>query len=476
MLSDSRLWRVCSTPIVAALAVGAVYARPPAAAVNAPKDPAPQFSEDKTYDLGSLVNLGLSSDPATRGAWFRAGAAAAAVGEAGAAYFPKINARFEGGSDKWYTPSATAPDNFSRSQATTIRSSEYLLMDFGRRAADVRRAVSAFDAAGLTYERKLQRVVFEIQRCYFAHEAALARQSAAAAVLEFSRLLFTTVNKESESGLSAAPELLAARKKVLESEYEVESANALARTTLGDLCVSAGLPANAHLRVAASQPPASTVDLREQAGKIIEKALSSRPDLAARAADVRASEAATRRAAADFFPEIRLEGKYAYSSFGYDASAGKQGGSYREGLNGYGGFLVASWDVFDGFERIQKERRRKQEEMAAREDLAQARLNATRDVWTAYHDTLSAARRVDYAEGFVASSKETFEAAQSAYRSGLATVSELSDAAGQLALAKSTRAGALADYSTTLAAVAFAAGVPTADGNLPRSRAAAKKR
>jgi hypothetical protein len=39
---------------------------------------------------------------------------------------------------------------------------------------DVQRAISVFDAAGLTYERKLQQVVFEIQRCYFAHEAGLS--------------------------------------------------------------------------------------------------------------------------------------------------------------------------------------------------------------------------------------------------------------------------------------------------------------
>lgn len=282
------------------------------------------------------------------------------------------------------------------------------------------------------------------------------------------------MKRETETGLSAGPELFATRKKVLEAEYEAESARSLVRTTLGDLCISVGLPANAHLKVAASQPPVSTVNLREQAGKLIEKALESRPDLAARAAEVRASEAATRRATADFFPEVRLEGKYAYSAFGYDAAAGKQHGSYREDLNGYGGFLVASWDIFDGFERLQKERRRKQEK-AAREELQQARLNATRDVWTSYQDNLSAARRVDYAEGFVASARETFEATQSGYQSGLCTISEYSDAAGQLALARSARAGALAEYSTSLAAMAFAAGMPAAGGDpAPKSAGAGK--
>lgn len=57
---------------------------------------------------------------------------------------------------------------------------------------------------------------------------------------------------------------------------------------------------------------------------------------------------------------------------------------------------------------------------------------------------------MDYAEGFVAYAKETCEAAQSACRSCLCTVSKLSAAAGQFALAQSTRAGTGAYFATAL--------------------------
>lgn len=442
----------------------------------APRDSRPGFSVKESQDLGSLIDLGLANHPGTRAAWFRARAASAAVGEARAACYPRISARFEGGSDQWYTPAANGPDNFRREQATTVLSLEYLLLDFGRRAADVEQSVARFDAAGLAYERQLQQVVFGVQRCYFAHEAALWRERAAASLLEVAQVLFSTVKKETETGLSSTPELLAARKKVFEAESEAEAARALVRTTLGDLCVAVGLPADTPLKVASSSPPASTTDLREKVEKLIGQALSTRPDLAARAADVRASEAATRRAAADFFPEIRLEGKYAHSTFGYDAHDGRTKGSYAEDLNGYGGFLVASWDLFEGFERVQKERRRRDEEKAAREELEQARLDATRDVWTAYHDNLSAASRVDFAESFVTSAKETFDAARSGYESGLCTISEYSEAAGQLAFAQSVRAGALSDYSTSLAALAFASGMPRIGEDLPTAHQSGKEK
>jgi outer membrane protein TolC len=245
---------------------------------------------------------------------------------------------------------------------------------------------------------------------------------------------------------------------VLDAQYELEAARALVRNTLGELCIAVGIPANSPLTLASNDLPTSSGDLRESAGKLIEAALTSRPDLAARAADVRASEAASQRAEADFFPEVKLEGNYAYSAFQYKAETGKDKGTNAAGINGYGGFITAKWDIFDGFERVERVRKRRDEESAAKEELEGSRLAATQDVWTSYHDTLSAARRVDFAEGFVASAQENLNATEAAYKAGLSQVSELTEAAGQLAAARSVRAGAVADYSTNLAALALAVG------------------
>jgi outer membrane protein TolC len=456
MLFDSRWRRIFTTPMIA-LVIGCLFSGL-AFAENSTIRETPVFKESKTYDLGRLLELGMANNPKTRAAWFRAEAAYAGSREARAPYFPKVGAAFEGGVDKWYTPAITAPNVFTRQQATTVLSIEYLLLDFGRRAADVSRAVALFDAAGFVYERKLQEVVFEIQRRYFAHEAALWKERAAASLLEFAKAAEQTIEMEVRNGLSARPELLRARKNVLDAQYELEAARALVRNTLGELCIAVGIPANSRLTLASNELPTSSGELRESAGKLIEAALTSRPDLAARAADVRASEAASQRAEADFFPEVKLKGNYAYSAFQYEAETGRDKGTNAAGINGYGGFITAKWDLFDGFERVERLRKRRDEESAAKEALEGSRLAATRDVWTSYHDTLSAARRVDFAEGFVASAQENLNATEAAYKAGLSQVSELTEAAGQLAAARSVRAGAVADYSTSLAALALAVG------------------
>ena len=426
------------------LAVGCFYSEL-AFAGNSTIRETPVFKESTSYDLGRLLELGMANNPKTRAAWFRAEAAYAGSREARAPYFPKVGAAFEGGADKSYTSAIPAPNVFTRQQATTVLSIEYLLLDFGRRAADVSRAVALFEAAGFVYERKLQEVVFEIQRRYFAHEAALWKERAAASLLEFAKTAEQTVEMEVRNGLSARPELLRVRKNVLDAQYELEAARALVRNTLGELCIVVGIPANARLTLASNEFPVSSGDLRESAGKLIETALTSRPDLAAREADVRAAEAARHRAEADFFPEVKLEGNYAYSAFQYTAETGEDKGTNAAGINGYAGFITAKWDLFDGFERVERVSKRRDEERAAREELEGTRLAATRDVWTSYHDTLSAARRVDFAEGFVASAQENLNATEAAYKAGLSQVSELTEAASQLAAARSVRAGAVAE-------------------------------
>ncbi len=418
----------------------------------------PVFESSRAYDLGSLVELAMANNPKTRAALFSALASKAAVGEARAPYYPRLSAEFLGGYDKWYTPATEAPDFFRRQQATAVLSIEYLLLDFGRRAADVSRAVALFEAAGLMVDRKVQEVVFAVQSRYFAHEAALAKEAAASSMLEAARTAVETIRLEVETGLSAKPELLQAKRILLDAEYGLAAAAALSRNTLGELCVATGLPANAPVQLSAGDASASTAPLRENVGGLIEKALSIRPDLAAKAGEVRASEAATRRAQADFLPEVRLQADYAYSAFQYDSETGPKSNANAAGINGYGAFLNVKWDLFDGFERVERLQKNAAEEDAARESLEAARLDASRDVWTSYHDTLSASRRVDAAEGFVASARENFLSIEAASRTGLSQVSELAEAAGILAEARFERAEALAVYLTTVAELALAVG------------------
>lgn len=413
----------------------------------------------KTYHLGSLIDLALNNNPSTRAAWSQAKAASASVGEARALYYPWVRADFTGGYDNNYLPTMGGPTVYSRNQATVFLSMEYVLLDFGRRDADVGRTVALFHALGLSYQRKLQETIFAVQKVYFAHEASLWRKKAAEKNLVFTTTLADMIARENGTGLSAIPELLQARKRVLEAQYEVEAANALVKNTLGQLCVVVGVAANTPLHVAETEPPVSTKKIRADVDELVKRSLLMRPDIAARVAEVKASKEATKRAVADFFPTVKLEGQYIATGMGYNATQGTENGYYNpHGAIGYSGLVTASWDIFDGFNRVFKVRQRQEEDKVAEKNLEDTKLSTTRDVWTSYNDALAAEERVKFAEGFVASAQESFNATKAAIETGLTNITDLTEAGSNLSLSQSEMAKAVADYSTALALLAFSVG------------------
>ena len=431
-------------------------------AAAAPVSAVPQFSSQKSYNLGNLIDLALNNNPSTRAAWSQAKAASASVGEARSLYYPWVKAGFNGGYDSNYVPLTTGFNVYNRTQATVFFSLEYILLDFGRRDADVARTIATFNALGLTYQRKLQEIIFAVQKVYFAHEAALWKKKAAETNLAFLSTLADMIARENVTGLSAGPELLKARKQVLEAQYEVESATAKVKNTLGELCVATGLPANTPLQITTTERPVSTKKLRGDANELVRRALVFRPDIAARVAELKASKEATRRAIADFFPVIKLHSDYINNTFGYTATDGNLNGTYGgAGVSGVNGFVMASWDIFDGLERIFKVRQRQEEDKVAERNLEQTKLNTTRDVWTSYNDSLTAEQRVNFAEGYVASAKETFDAVKTAVETGLTNVTDFAESGSNVANADSELASAVADYSTALALLAFSVGTTT---------------
>ena len=106
-------------------------------------------------------------------------------------------------------------------------------------------------------------------------------------------------------------------------------------------------------------------------------------------------------------------------------------------------------------------RRRQEEDKIAERELEQTKLNVTRDVWTSYNDSLAAEQRVGFAEGYLASAKESFLAIKTAVESGLTNVTDFAESGSNVANADAELASATADYSTALALLAFSVGSTT---------------
>ena len=417
------------------------------------------FDPNHSYELAPLIELSLANNPNTRSAWFNALASSASVGEAKAPYYPKLRFQASAGYDQGYNPIQTGPETYQRVSIKPGLQLEYLLLDFGRRAADVRRTVALLEGANLSFSRRVQTTVFAVQQSYFAHTAALSQREATRTNLEFTRTLLAMVEAQVANGLGTQPELDAAKKTFSQAEFDLATADRNVEVTLGNLRVATGLEANAPLRVTLDSKENGPLEgLSGKVDQLIDTAVAKRPDLAARVADIQASRAATERAKADFLPKVSLQGSWNNESYGYKAQQSGVNGTFNNTYNNVGGFAVMSWDLFDGFERVERVKKRQAEESEARSNAEATRLETTRDVWTSYNDSLKARKRVTYALSLVTSANENFNAAQAAFQNGLATITELISSQSSLAAARFEQAGAQADYLTSLASLSLAMG------------------
>jgi outer membrane protein TolC len=215
-------------------------------------------------------------------------------------YYPKASFRMEGGVDQAYSVAANGPTYYTRGRTAPGFFLEYLLVDFGRRRADVERTLFALDAASLRYDRQLQRTIFGVQRSYFAHSAALegeesaerlAEQETVRAELEIQRLdtildvwssyyaVFTSRRRVQfaqaalkssqenfdaaqaffEDGLATAPELVSAQSELAAARSERARAIADYLTAIASLTLAMGRPVTTASKEGSSSkyPPAA---------------------------------------------------------------------------------------------------------------------------------------------------------------------------------------------------------------------------
>jgi outer membrane protein len=410
------------------------------------------------YGLADLIDFAHRANPETRRAWEEARAAAAQVGRAEAAYYPTLFFMATGGTTR-------AADGGPSLGTFTVEGPgvspqlqlNWILLDFGRRSASVKRRGQELFQANFAFNRKLQEVAFAVSRHYFNLEASRARVTAARATLESAVAVEEAVGARVEEGLATRPDWLLARQERARAAFEVEDALGAVDDAQAALAQSLGIPPTALMRLADLSALALPTGLADSVEQIIDRTLSRRPDLASRLAALRAREAEERRAAAEFWPRLAFSGSVDQAVQWY--RVGPPFGRFTMNETEYRAFLRFEWNLFEGFERENALREARSLREAAEAELAALELQAIREVWKAYSDVKTALRRYDYALALLAASQEAYEATLESYRSaGLATVIDLLTAQRDLARARTTEIQSRAELLTAAAALTFAAG------------------
>jgi outer membrane protein TolC len=413
----------------------------------------------QVYDLPKLIDLAQQTNPETRATWQGTRAAAARLGIAEGAYLPTLSAI--GMASYAHLPDydMTGPFLVGTGVLEPLLRLDWLLLDFGRRTADVDSAAQTLLAANLQFNRKQQSVIFAVQKSYFAFDASRARVAARETALKAAVAVEQATGIRSRAGLASVTDTLLARQVVLQQQFDIDSARRDVHAAEAQLAQAIGISPASLPEVASFSSLPLPQGLPGSVDSLLQQAVSTRPDLAAKFAEVRAREADLERASADYLPKLSANGFLGRAYRELDSiNLGPNGTTFYPKKTTAGIGVQLSWELFEGFIRDNRVREAKARRDQARADLDALQLASQAEVWTAYADFQSALSQHQFAVALVATTKSGYDSALTGYGSGITSFVDLlaaeRDYARALAVEVDTRAAIL----DSAAALAFAVG------------------
>jgi outer membrane protein TolC len=419
------------------------------------------------YSLVELIDTAQRRNPTTRVAWEQARQAAINVGIARAAYLPALTASAVAGWEHvvFPFPSNLVPQGFIVFNAQEFipqLTVNYLLLDFGGRAAAVEAAGQLSIAGNVAFTAAHQLLIFNVTRAYLTLDGADAALRGARQGLADAKVVQQSAEALIGRGLNTIVDVQLARRGTAQAQYDLAQADTAQHDAMYTLLAAMDLPPTTKLRVdSASERPlpprtAHTVD------DVLSEALRQRPDLLAGVAKLRATDAEIAAARSALFPKASLSanvqgnfGRLSVDNTPYLGVAKPQ----------YAALLKFEWPLYEGglLQNKLSLAQSKREETAAA--LKERTDQALREVALAYDQVDTGLQQYDAAIALQTASETAFHSASDSYAHGVGTLTDATSAQTGLATARTAVARAHAQSLINAAALAFATGELTSSAD-----------
>jgi len=431
----------------------------------------------KVYNLAELIDIAERNNPETRVAWERARGAAAAVGLSESAYYPFLVASAAAGYDRAFIPFPTLAVDQKKfltnpslndvkitgggslvTESYLYRAelnAKWLLLDFGERSAVVATAREQLMMANVGFNATHQKIVFQVTDRFYELGTVRQKVLVAQSALEAAQTVEQAVQARVDNGLATKPELLQAQQQTAQSEFDVEATTGLESDARVALVESIGLLPTVQLKVTDLGQRSTSEQTNGSVDELIARALSQRPDLVAKLANVYAKQNEIQRVRAEYYPKVAIDAHVSETELDVSIAGSKYFGDNKPT---FGAFLTASVPIFDGFARRHKMEMAGAELRGAENELAGPRDSAVREVWKAYTDFKTALRKQDSATKLVNASQNAFDAVLESYKNGLSTYPEIVGAQRNLTSARSVSHDTQAAIFTAATALALSTG------------------
>lgn len=408
----------------------------------------------KVYDLPDLIDLAERSHPQTRVAWERARQAAKSVGLSESAYYPYLAAS-AGAVFEHELGVLTTVFPANGAQEDAMLDVEWLLFDFGGRKATVAQAREQLMAANVGFNATHQQIVFAVTKSFYDFNTARQKVQVAESSLQAAQTVEDAAHARLDNGLATRPIALQAEQQTAQAAFELDAARGALSDAQVVLMESLGILPTTKLQVADVPEKKIEEGQEESLDDLIDRALSQRPDLVAKLANLRARQAGVRLARSAYYPKISLEGSVGWEKLDINAYSSPYVGNSKPV---YGIGVAIDLPIFDGFVRANNLRIAQSQLRQAESELADTRDQAVGEVWKAYTDLKTALQKQKSAEKLVAAAQSAFDASLEAYQHGLGTYVDTQNAQKDVTAARSDLVDTRSAIYTSIAALALSVG------------------
>jgi len=409
----------------------------------------------KVYTLAELVNIAEQNNPETRVAWESAKAKAADLGISKATLYPTLAAAVVASSlqaDLFFGNSFQRQTIESYSPVFVL---DYIIFDAGR-SEQISASKSRLLGANFQFNDTHRQIIFQVMQAYYKFLDTKGREDAARANLNDAQAVQQAAEARLQSGLATLPDVLQTRSAAAQADYDLQAAIGATEIAHGDLAVSIGIYPTTQFQVQNLQDiklPDSIADTVETS---IDKALSQRPDLMQRIAELRAAGAEDSAARRTYFPTIRLGGNVGIArSYGVQINLPPV---YSPTETTWAAALSLHWTLFDGLARENRIARARADQKQAAAAVESIRNQIENQVWSAYSTARTALRQQKAATALLLTATDSYNSAVESYHHGLRNQIDVITAQRALADARSADINARTQLLTTMATLAYQTG------------------
>jgi outer membrane protein len=423
-----------------------------------PNAPIPVLDPKHTYTLAELIDITEMASPETRIAWATAKRSLERTGIDRALYLPILTLVSQSSDARFIVPftKPIAPRGYVTVEAPLVLAQldmEYDLLDFGRGPKlDASKALEV--ASSLQLGRVHQTLAYATATQFYQTQAAIGQLTAAQVILQTAETLLSNAQSQFDNGRATLPDVENAQAGAAEARYNLASAEGEVQKAKLALTETIGVEPSAEIEIVGQGESDLPGSFSTSIEDLIHTAWKTRPDLLARAQELRSAHDAYRTARAAYLPSASLEATGGQTNMWPTSDYALLGPA---SVTTWSVEAKLKWEIFNGARKHEvdsalAEQKAAGEEQRATEDAV------THQVWQAYVDYQTAVQQQHSSQSFLASAQTSYDSSLDAYKYGVRSLVDVVESERQLAQARLAVVRAQAQLMQSAAALSYATG------------------